>query len=205
LDITERYPFLNAVWFVVVVSIAAALWRVLGLDDKTTFVAVALAAVLFVVIVIYREIWNLGKKELAWHAKVFSWAALIIIVSFVVLLMSSVFFGWPLGLQGWLDDQRLVTHWEYFTPLPPDPAFDVPYYKKTTIRRKGGDNLQYRIVEEPTRRSPYPPWGVFIQFSGGEPAVQAVLTIPDHSEIAVDFIRGKPTFELRSLRRRDEK
>ncbi|MCI0380793.1 MAG: hypothetical protein L0215_24685 [Gemmataceae bacterium] len=196
LDITARYPFLNAVWFVVVVAIALAMSRLLGVDDRTTFVAVVVAVLLFVVIVIYRVVTGLAKAKLTPHAMVIAWGAVILVLAFVLLLMLSVFFGWPLGLQSWIAGEA-VAHWEYFTPNSPD-ALKVPYYKKTMLRGKDGGRLECKIVEE--TENAHAPWGVFIRFTGAEKTIQAVLSIPNHNAITVEFTPGKKTFELRGLR-----
>jgi hypothetical protein len=110
-NITTKYPFLNVVWFVVVVSLAVAISRLLGLDERTTFLSSAVAVMLFVVVVIYKVVTGLAKAKLTPQALVLSWAALILFLIFIALLMSSVFFGWPLKLQRWLDTQATIINY----------------------------------------------------------------------------------------------
>jgi hypothetical protein len=107
--ITTRFPFLNAVWFVVVVVIAVAIARGLGLDERTTFLASAIAILLFVLVVVYKVIAGLARAKLALHALVLSWAAVILFLLFMAFLGSSVLFGWPLKLQRWLDASESVS------------------------------------------------------------------------------------------------
>jgi hypothetical protein len=85
------------------------------------------------------------------------------------------------------------SHWEYFRPLPQDSSLYMPYYKKITIHRKGGGDLQYRIVEEPNSN---PHWSVFVQFPQAEDSIHAEVVIPDHDEMSVHFNRGQGTFKL---------
>jgi hypothetical protein len=179
LNITDRYPFLNAVWFVVVVVIALKIARLLGVHDRATFVAVILFISLFVLVAIYKVVTGIAKAKLALQAQVLIWAAITLFLGVCLLLAGSVFFGWPLRLQRWLDDQVSESHWEKFKPNPPDSRVSVLYYKNTKIRRDDGFSLEYRVVEDLNSEREPMPWSVFVKFPPGENTIQAHLKVPD--------------------------
>ena len=95
-----------------VVGIAAALSIVLGLisDVRIAAIGVPLSVFFMVILLVFQKLSVLENDHFKYPALMLVWVFPALLVAFLCLLFSSVFFNWPLSLKRWLEGQQAVVN-----------------------------------------------------------------------------------------------
>jgi hypothetical protein len=101
-DSIREVPAIKYALGVAGIAGSVALILAFGLDLRTAAIGTVVMMLLMATLVVFVRLATIRRSRLTAPALVLMWASVILVVTFAVLLLTGVFFQWPLRLAPWL-------------------------------------------------------------------------------------------------------
>jgi len=106
---TKAVPAVRYALAVAGIGAAVALIAGFTIDLRVAVFGIIILFVFMAVMVVFARLASVAAGSLHLLAMVLAWAAVVLVISTSVLLLTSVFFNWPLPLSRWIEGTTTVT------------------------------------------------------------------------------------------------